>query len=337
MADGSTTNRRRFVIQKHDATRLHYDLRLELDGVFKSWAVTRGPSLDPGDKRLAVEVEDHPLAYGDFEGHDPQRPVRRRHGHALGSRLLGAGRKEEVLSRRWQRAISSSRLRVSGCTAASCWSAWHDRERGKRTNWLLIKHRDEFGRRERRSDPRGERYLGRLRPHDGSDRGWQGRRPKPFMLQDGKVERRCRLGQPHRPRGQASARRESPQSGQEEAGHRQTHVDCRTFIEPQLCETLERPPSGNWLASRDQVRRLSHPDAPARCVRYAEDPQGPRLDRQISRSRARRRSSRCDHRWRDLRLGRKPALRISRRFRRRFRKEDRRTRLFRLRSLVRWR
>src|SRR6202045_2232382 len=134
------SKRRRFVIQKHDASRLHYDLRLEFDGVFKSWAVTRGPSLDPHDKRLAVEVEDHPLDYGDFEGTIPK-------GEYGGGtvQLWDRGYWSPEGGKSPQEAFDGGDLKfnLDGTRLQGSWVLVRmhgDRYGGKRTNWLLITH-----------------------------------------------------------------------------------------------------------------------------------------------------------------------------------------------------
>jgi bifunctional non-homologous end joining protein LigD len=122
----------KFVIQQHHATSRHYDFRLELDGVFKSWAVPKGPSYDPGEKRLAMEVEDHPLSWGDFEGVIPKR------SYGAGPvivwdrgtwRPLGGSLDEGQLSF-W---LDGQKL-VGG---------WTLRRWGEDRKWLLIKKRDE--------------------------------------------------------------------------------------------------------------------------------------------------------------------------------------------------
>jgi bifunctional non-homologous end joining protein LigD len=138
--------RRRFVIQKHAASRLHYDLRLELDGVFKSWAITRGPSLDPHDKRLAVEVEDHPLDYGNFEGTIPED----QYGGGT-VQLWDRGYWEPAGDKSSQDALADGDFKfvLDGKRLRGGWvlvRMKHDRLGGKRTNWLLIKHRDEYAR-----------------------------------------------------------------------------------------------------------------------------------------------------------------------------------------------
>ncbi|HWU64071.1 MAG TPA: DNA ligase D [Ensifer sp.] len=132
-----------FVVQKHAARRLHYDFRLELDGVLKSWAVTRGPSLDPEDKRLAVEVEDHPLAYGDFEGAIPEG------NYGAGAVILwDRGTWHPVGDP--HKGLKKGHLEFS-LDGEKLSGHWHlvrmkPRVGEKRNNWLLIKGEDEAAR-----------------------------------------------------------------------------------------------------------------------------------------------------------------------------------------------
>jgi bifunctional non-homologous end joining protein LigD len=236
------SKRRRFVIQKHDATRLHYDLRLEFDGVFKSWAVTRGPSLDPHDKRLAVEVEDHPLDYGDFEGTIPKGQY-------------GGGTVQL-----WDRGYWESpdpdkgfkkgdlKFTLDGEKLHGSWvlvRMRHDRNGGKRTNWLLIKHRDEYAREEK-----GEIILdedksvasGRAMKEIAAGKG---KAPKPFMLaKNGRGKSDAVWNSNRGTAADARAERETEQpTGSKSSKVRQV-VSIPGFIAPQLCVSAEKPPQG---------------------------------------------------------------------------------------------
>ncbi len=169
----------RFVIQKHAARRLHYDLRLEVGGLFKSWAVTEGPSLDPKDKRLAVETEDHPLDYGDFEGTIPK-------GEYGGGTVMLWDRGFWAPEGDPAKALRKGDLRfaLAGDKLQGSWvlvRLRHHRERGKRTNWLLIKRHDGY---ERENDKdkvlSQDRSVASKRSMDEIAAG-KGRGPKPFM------------------------------------------------------------------------------------------------------------------------------------------------------------
>lgn len=134
----------RFVIQKHDATRLHYDLRLEHDGVFKSWAVTKGPSLNPKDKRLAVQVEDHPLDYGDFEGTIPEGEYGG--GTVMlwdrGYWLPEGGEDIDAALKKGELKFVLAGDKLKGGFVLVRMKG--DKYGSKRDNWLLIKHKDEW-------------------------------------------------------------------------------------------------------------------------------------------------------------------------------------------------
>jgi bifunctional non-homologous end joining protein LigD len=238
----------RFVIQKHAARRLHFDLRLEVDGVFKSWAVTKGPSLDPKDRRLAVETEDHPLDYGDFEGTIPQ-------GEYGGGTVMLWDRGFWVSDGEAAKALRKGELRFT-LVGEKLQGGWvlvrlrHDRERGKRTNWLLIKRHDGY---EREGDADSianqDRSVASGRRMEEIAAG-KGRRPKAFMLADKKAFTANAVWHSHREgvtgtlkQAQASAAKPQPPRGK-----RKSARAMPDFVAPQLCEPVARPPSGqDWV------------------------------------------------------------------------------------------
>src|SRR5690349_6689584 len=245
----------RFVIQKHAATRLHYDLRLEVGGVFKSWAVTKGPSLDPKERRLAVETEDHPLDYGDFEGTIPK-------GEYGGGTVMLWDRGFWAADSDPAQALRKGELRftLAGEKLQGSWvlvRLRHDRERGKRRNWLLIKRHDGY---EREGD--GEQIL-KLDHSVASGRGMdeiaagKGRSPKPFMLGKASSFKANAVWHSNRGRGEPASSRAAakllpaltrPAPPKAQRGSPAAASVMPSFIPPQLCKRVERPPSGNgWV------------------------------------------------------------------------------------------
>jgi bifunctional non-homologous end joining protein LigD len=240
------SERLRFVIQKHDATRLHYDFRLEYEGVFKSWAVTRGPSLDPHDKRLAVEVEDHPLDYGDFEGTIPK-------GQYGGGTVMLWDRgfwAPDGMTVEQGLAKGDLKIVLEGERLHGGWvlvRIKNDRTGGKRTNWLLIKHKDP-GAHEGDADAvlndnatsvASGRTMAQIAAGSGPG-------PTPFITRKGgaaKAVWNTDKGDSEASAVAASPKASFPPSPIKGKGWKTPP----SFIEPQLTRAVDRPPLGaDW-------------------------------------------------------------------------------------------
>src|SRR5476649_522352 len=229
----AASKRLRYVIQKHAATRLHYDFRLELNGTFRSWAVTRGPSLNPADKRLAVEVEDHPLNYGDFEGTIPK-------GQYGGGTVMLWDRGFWAPQGDPGKMLAKGDLKftLEGEKLHGSWVLVRmkgDKFGGKRTNWLLIKHHDEFSK-----DSNGDAILNK--DHSvasgramGAIEAGTGAKPKPFM--------RAKAF-----KADAVWNSKSRKDDEEPVVKTKKVSSLPKFVEPQPCRLVEQPPSGQgWV------------------------------------------------------------------------------------------
>ena len=216
-----------FVVQKHAARRTHYDLRLELDGVLKSWAVTRGPSLAVGDKRLAVRTEDHPMQYLDFEGNIPN-------GEYGGGAMIVWDRGTWTPDGDPHRGIEKGHLQfaLEGSRLKGSWHLVRIRPRqGERTDpWLLIKSEDAFARPAGAAEIVAEEttsYVSGLTTEELAAQG--GLRADHAARVEVAKQRTRALPDIARVRG---ARKKL----------------LPTFVEPSLAQTAERPPSGaKWV------------------------------------------------------------------------------------------
>ena len=219
-------------MQKHAARRLHYDFRLELDGVLKSWAVTKGPSLDPADKRLAVHVEDHPLAYGNFEGTIPAGQ------YGAGTVMVwDRGAWEPVGDPRKGLAEGKLKFVLHGQHLKGGWTLVRMRGRAQeegRDNWLLIKERDEYAR-PGEGDALVEDVDQSALSHKTMD---ELERSGPQWISNRAT---ATTGSAARGKKRAAARNSAPIPG----ARRGTLPD---FVSPQLATSVERPPNGGeWL------------------------------------------------------------------------------------------
>lgn len=157
-----------YCIQKHDASHLHYDFRLELDGTLKSWAIPKGPSLDPKVRRLAVHVEDHPLDYADFEGHIPE-------GHYGAGDVIVWDRGVWIPEEDPHKAYAQGKLRfrLQGEKLSGIWNLFRTHLAGKKEQWLLIKSDDAQAR------PQGDYDILQAEPDSVlSERTLIARKPK---------------------------------------------------------------------------------------------------------------------------------------------------------------
>jgi bifunctional non-homologous end joining protein LigD len=237
-----------YLIQKHDARRLHYDLRLELDGVLKSWAVTRGPSLVPGEKRLAVHVEDHPLAYGDFEGTIPK-------GEYGGGTVLlwDRGSWSPIGDPHKGLAKGHLEFELHGEKLRGRWHLvrMHGKPREKRENWLLIKGDDEVARTEDQPDVLEERpesvKTGRVvEDIAGEAPGWSSKTGKIERRAAAKVAPAARKRASKPPKAEAAP--EPGGRGKEVAIKGAKKKPLPDFVEPLLATLVPKTPSGDrWV------------------------------------------------------------------------------------------